>query len=125
MKTKIQTAVLIACVLFTSGFAFAKASKKSYSGQLNLNTASVEEIDQLPSISPKKAEAIVEYRKEHPLKSVEDLDNIKGFSPKGIAKLKPYVKTEGSSNFAVEGGSKSKKGKKTASAEKSKKSKKG
>lgn len=81
----------------------AKASKKQLSGSLNLNTASVEQLDELPSISPKKAEEIVNYRKEHPFKTVEDLDNVKGFTPKSIEKLKAYIAVDGSNSLKVEG----------------------
>ncbi|MBF0491820.1 MAG: helix-hairpin-helix domain-containing protein [Deltaproteobacteria bacterium] len=126
MKKQIQIlSVLILCVFLSSGFAIAKASKKQISGQLNLNKASVEELHKLPGLSVKKAEAIVDYRKEHPFKSVSELDQIKGFSKKSIHKMKPYLTTEGSNNLAIEGGSKSKskksKSKKEASAKKHKK----
>ena len=79
------------------------ASKKSYSGHLNLNTATVEQIDQLPGVSPKKAQLIVDYRKDHPFKTVEELDNVKGFSAKSIEKLKPFVDIQGPNDLVVEG----------------------
>jgi len=120
-KKMIAIGLVIAGLL--PALASAKASKKQVSGQLNLNTASVEQLDQLPSMSPKKAQLIVDYRKDHPFKSVDELDNVKGFSPKGIAKIRSYVATEGGNNLVVEGG-KSKKGKKSASSRKSVKSKK-
>lgn len=121
-RKMIAIAVVIAAIM--PGLAFAKASKKQISGSLNLNTATVEQLDQLPSMSAKKAQLIVDYRKDHPFKSVDELDNVKGFSPKGIDKIRSYISTEGGNNLVVEGG-KSKKGKKTASESKSKKSKKG
>ena len=96
---------LIGFTLLASPELYAKASKKQVSGKLNLNTASVEQIDQLPGMSPKKAQSVVEYRRTHPFKSVDELDNVKGFSPKTIGKLKPYLVTEGPTNLTVEGGS--------------------
>lgn len=121
-KKMIAIAVVIAAMM--PGLAMAKASKKQISGQLNLNTATVEQLDQLPSMSAKKAQLIVDYRKDHPFKSVEELDNVKGFSPKGIEKVRAHISTEGTNNLVVEGG-KSKKGKKSASSGKHSKSKKG
>ncbi len=121
-KQLIAIAVLIAAMM--PGLASAKTSKKQISGHLNLNTATAEQLHQLPGVSPKKAEAVLDYRKEHPLKSVDELDNIKGFSPKFIAKIRPYVDTEGTNNLVVEGG-KSKRGKKSVSEGKHSKSKKG
>ena len=55
---------------------------------INFNTASKEELMQLKGIGPKKAEAIMQYRKTHKINSVEDLKNIKGFNSKTISKLK-------------------------------------
>ena len=104
---------------------WAKSSKKSIGGQLNLNTATKEQFDQLPGISPKKAQAIVDYRKEHPFKKVEDLDEVKGFSSKSIEKLKSYVSIEGSNSLAVEKNEKSKKKHKTKKEKTERVSKKG
>lgn len=120
-KQFIAIAVVIAAIM--PGLASAKASKKQISGHLNLNTASVEQLHQLPGVSPKKAQAIENYRKEHPFKSVDELDNVQGFSPKSIGKIKPYLGIDGSNNLVVEGG-KSKRSKKTASEGKHSKSKK-
>ncbi len=123
MKTKnLILTVLMVSILCVSFGVQAKASKKQISGHLNLNTATAEQLDQLPGISPKKAQAIVDYRKDHPFKSPGDLDQVKGFSPKSIDKLKPYVDTDGPNNLAVEGG---KKGKKAASSKKREKANKG
>jgi len=112
MKTKTIAFILVLGLILPT-LAMAKASKKKISGQLNLNTASVEQLDQLPGMSPKKAKAVAEYRKEHPFKSVDELDDVKGFSPKGIEKIKSYVSVKGENNLSVEGG-KAKKGKKEA-----------
>ena len=47
---------------------------------VNLNTATVAELDAVNGIGPSKASAIVEYRnKNGPFKSVDDLQNVKGF----------------------------------------------
>ena len=56
---------------------------------VNLNTASVAELDQLKGVGPGKAKAIVDYRtKNGPFKSVDDLGNVKGFGPKTLDKLR-------------------------------------
>lgn len=122
MKKMIAIALVIAALM--PGLASAKASKKQISGQLNLNTATVEQLDQLPSMSAKKAQLIVDYRKDKPFKSVDDLDNVKGFSPKGIDKIRAHITIDGANNLVVEGG-KAKRGKKAATSSKSSKAKKG
>lgn len=56
---------------------------------VNLNFADKLTLESVKGIGPKKAEAIIQYRKEHgPFKTVEELDNVKGFGPKTVAKVK-------------------------------------
>jgi len=56
---------------------------------VDLNTASVAQLDGVKGIGPGKAKAIVEYREKNgPFKSVDDLKNVKGFGDKSIAKLR-------------------------------------
>ena len=59
---------------------------------VNLNTASVDELDAVKGIGPSKAKAIVDYRtKNGPFKSVDDLKGVKGFGEKSVAKLRPEL----------------------------------
>ena len=49
------------------------------SGKLNVNAATVEELESLPGIGASRAAAIVEYRKTHgPFQRVEDLVEVSG-----------------------------------------------
>ncbi len=60
---------------------------------LNVNRASVAELDALPGVSPAVAQRIVEYRETRGyFASLEQLDSIKGVGPALLAKLKPIVK---------------------------------
>ena len=59
---------------------------------ININAASVVELQTLPGIGEKTAELIVEYRQKNgPFKKVEDLMNIRGIGEKNFLKLRPLI----------------------------------
>ena len=59
---------------------------------VNVNTASVNDLDALPGVGPARALAIVNYRKKHgPFLSVEALSQVPGIGPAAVAKLRPLV----------------------------------
>jgi len=69
-------------------------------GTVNINTATVEELDRLPGVGPTKAAAIVAFREKHgAFKRVDDLDRVKGFGRKLIMKVRPFVALAGPTTF--------------------------
>ncbi|WP_025820102.1 ComEA family DNA-binding protein [Shewanella marina] len=68
----------------------SKATKaKSTSSKVNINTANVEQLQQLKGVGEKKAQAIVAYRKQHGnFKSIDQLAEVKGIGPKLLQKNK-------------------------------------
>jgi len=67
-------------------------AKASASGPLNLNSATVAQLESLPGIGKSTAERILEYReKSGGFKKVEDLMNVRGIGEKSFLKLKPLV----------------------------------
>jgi competence protein ComEA len=61
-------------------------------GKVNINTASVEELQTLPGIGPTKASDIVKYRQENGLFSrVEDLLLVPGIGPKTLEDLREFI----------------------------------
>jgi competence protein ComEA len=62
------------------------------SGKININTASVSELDVLPGIGPKLAERIILYRQQHgPFKRVDDVILVSGIGPKRLEQMKNLI----------------------------------
>jgi len=71
---------------------FLQAQKQPPKEPIDLNSASLEQLEQLPGIGPSTAKAIVQFReKSGPFERVEDLLAIHGISKKRLEKLRPYV----------------------------------
>ena len=73
--------VLFAAISFSIGSISVFAAT-------DLNTATAAELQKINGIGPAKAEAIIEYRKKTPFKSVEDLDKVPGFGKSTMEKVK-------------------------------------
>jgi competence ComEA-like helix-hairpin-helix protein len=72
--------------------AVGRAEKQPPAKPLDLNTATVEQLEQLPGIGPVTAKAIVRFRtKSGPFRRVEDLLAIRGITKRKLEKLRPYV----------------------------------
>lgn len=60
--------------------------------QIDINTADVQELDELPEVGPSTAESIVEYRRLNgEFRSVDDLEEIPGIGPKTLEKIEPFA----------------------------------
>jgi len=61
-------------------------------GKINLNRASVDELDTLPGVGPVTAQSIVDWRAEHGrFRSVDDLLDVTGIGEKTLADLRDLV----------------------------------
>jgi competence protein ComEA len=95
--TRTVTAVLVALGLACATVAAQVDSKRQKTmtaptAPINLNTATVTQLEALPGIGKAMAERIVEYRqKQGAFKRVEDLMNVRGVGEKSFLQLKPLV----------------------------------
>ena len=80
--------LVFSCVLVGHIQAFENTSSK----KININTASVEELQKLPRIGAKMAQRIVDFRKEHGrFNKIEDLMKVKGIGESVFSKLKNLI----------------------------------
>jgi|SRR6266404_1859873 len=81
---------LLSCfLLFCSSL---EAKKKPPARPVNINTATSEELQQVPGIGPATAEKILQMRKSYgAFKSVDDLLSIRGLGQKRLEKMRKYL----------------------------------
>ncbi|MDO5718566.1 MAG: DUF655 domain-containing protein [Tissierellia bacterium] len=62
------------------------------SGKININTAEVNELVELPGIGPKTADKIIEYRENNKFENIEDIKNVAGIGDKIFESIKDLIK---------------------------------
>ncbi len=61
-------------------------------GVVNVNTASITELQRLPGVGPSTAQKIIDYRTQNGrLAKPEDMENVKGIGPKKLEKMLPFL----------------------------------
>jgi competence protein ComEA len=65
------------------------------SDKIDINTATVAQLESLPHIGTKTAQAIIAYRTQHgPFKKADDLTKVRGIGEKTFEELKKHITLE-------------------------------
>ena len=99
MRITIATVLALGVTVFSSLPVLAGAIQEQTPGAaapsrplINLNTATLDQLETLPGIGRKTAERILDYRtKSGSFKRIEELMNVKGIGEKSFLKLKPLI----------------------------------
>jgi comEA protein len=94
MQTHRVTAIRIFLAALALSFlaSTAPANKKPPLKPININTATSDELQQVPGIGPVTADKILQMRKSYgTFKSVDDLLAIKGLGKKRLEKMRKYL----------------------------------
>ncbi|MFV0314106.1 MAG: ComEA family DNA-binding protein [Anaerotignum sp.] len=61
-------------------------------GKMNINFATLEDLEALPGVGKKTAEAIISYREKNgPFRSIDDIVNVSGIGIKKQEQMKNYI----------------------------------
>jgi competence protein ComEA len=108
-RPQILVSILVVAVLTGGAFYAARATEKApkvvYSASLeeiaaesnqplkvNLNTADIDELDELPQVGPSTAQKIIDYRRANGMfRTVDELEEVSGIGPKTLEKIKPFA----------------------------------
>ncbi len=92
MTTKTVLTLALAAALAGETLALAAAP----AAKVNINTATVQELQLLPRVGPSLAQRVVDFRTANgPFKAAEELMRVKGIGEKSFALLEPHVAVSG------------------------------
>jgi competence ComEA-like helix-hairpin-helix protein len=92
-RRKQMKKILIAAILFVMAAGISLGMESCAKPQsVNINTATVDEIDRIPTVDRQLAANIVSYRSVNgPIISMEELLQVRGMSPERLEFLKTYI----------------------------------
>jgi competence protein ComEA len=96
MRTHLASALALGTLLIIGSPVIAASAQApapvAEKATINLNAATLDQLETLPGIGRKVAERILEYRtKSGGFKKIEELMNVKGIGEKSFLKIKPLI----------------------------------
>lgn len=74
----------------------------SSDGVVNIQTATVEQLQLLPGIGPAKAQAIVAHREQRAFRQVEDIMRVRGIGRATFRRLRPMLTVQGPTTLTAQ-----------------------
>lgn len=94
MKNLILKGLVLSILLglFLSSLSPLRADAKASDVKIDINTASLTELQKLPRIGAKVAQRIIDYRKTHGrFNKIEEIMKVKGIGEKIFKKIKDFI----------------------------------
>jgi competence protein ComEA len=92
MATSAPFAVISTTTVSTAEASTLTPTAASSVSLININTATLQQLDTLPSIGPVTAQSIVTYRQQHgPFQHIEDIMNVSGIGPVTFDKIQKLI----------------------------------
>ncbi len=102
MKIWKSAGALVALALVTTWMS-APVLAAEVSGVVNVNTATAEQLEQLPGIGASRAAAVIEERERRGgFASLDELVEVKGIGEASLERMRPHLTTEGPTTARAE-----------------------
>ena len=105
MFAKLLKVAVVSVSLLGSAEAMAgkrpNFTPREVTGTININAASLKELELLPGVGHRAAGLIVAYREKSPFKTAQEISKVKGIGKRTFAKIKPYLAVSGPTTLAV------------------------
>ena len=92
IKKRFAVALVFVLVFVASHSLCLYAHPQAGSKKININTASLTKLQELPRVGEKIAQRIIDFRKEHGnFKRIEEIMKVKGIGEKTFEQLRPLI----------------------------------